>query len=86
MWKRHRALNALVGDNRSAMRTDHMGSPRLLVWGLPAAARHCGELHHLVKTQKGEVQGVDEQYDSTSSSLFFSSIATWQRQRKEHGV
>lgn len=53
MWKRHRALNALAGDNMSAMRTDHMGSPCLL--GMPAALRHCGALCHLV-SPKGEMR------------------------------
>lgn len=74
MWKRHTALNALVGDNTSAMRTNHMGSPLFTGGGLPAAPRHCGELRHLVNTQKGEVRGVDEQYDSTSSSFFSFSF------------
>lgn len=57
MWKRHRALNALTGDNMSAMQIDHMGGPRLL--GMPAALRHHGELCHLVN-ERGETEKCGE--------------------------
>lgn len=57
MWKRHRSLNALTGDNMSAMQIDHMGATRLL--GMPAALRHCGELCHLVK-ERGETEKCGE--------------------------
>lgn len=56
MWKRHRALNALIGHNMSTMQMDHMGAPFHLL-EMPAALRHCGELCHLVnqrvETEKG---------------------------------
>lgn len=56
MWKRHRALNALIGHNMSTMQMDHMGAPIHLL-EMPAALRHCGELCHLVnqrvETEKG---------------------------------
>lgn len=50
MWKRHRALNALAGDNMSAMQLDHMGAPSPTPWvlGMPAA-----ELCHLVNERGG---------------------------------
>lgn len=66
MWKRHRALNALTGDNMSAKQIDHMGAPRLL--GMPAALRHCSELCHLVN-ERGETETcgeVNEWYYSMS--------------------
>lgn len=55
MWKRHRALNALTGDNMSTAQIDHMGSLCLL--GMPAALRHCGELCHLVNGERETVWG-----------------------------
>lgn len=89
MWKRHRALNALAGDNMSAMRTDHMGSPCLL--GMPAALRHCGELCHLVNP-KGEMRRRARSqwavWQHVSFSFFFlcSSPEAERAQRREHGV
>jgi len=64
MWKRHRALNALTGDNMSAMQIDHMGVLRLL--GMPAALRHHGELCHLVneRGETGKSGEVNEWYYS----------------------
>lgn len=66
MWKRHRALNALTGDNMSAKQIDHMGAPRLL--GMPAALRHCSELCHLVneRGETGTCGEVNEWYYSMS--------------------
>lgn len=52
MWKRHRTLNALAGHNISTMHMDHMGVPHLQ--GVPAAARHCSEVCHLVNERGGD--------------------------------
>lgn len=53
MWKRHRALNALAGHNISTVHMDHTGVPHLLE--MPAAARHCGKVCHLVN-ERGETE------------------------------
>lgn len=67
MWKRHRALNALTGDNMSAMQIDHMGARRLLA--MPAALRHYGELCHLVN-DRGETEKCEEVNDWPYSMYF----------------
>lgn len=51
MWKRHRALNALAGHNVSTVHRDQAGVPRLQE--VPAAARHRGEVCHLVNERGG---------------------------------
>lgn len=53
MWKRHRALNALAGHNISTVHMDHTGVPHLLE--MPAAARHRGEVCHLVN-ERGQTE------------------------------
>lgn len=82
MWKRHRALNALTGDNMSAMQIDHMGSPCLL--GMPAALRHCGELCHLVNERERQ-RSVGKSMSGTTVSLFVAHQRQ-REQRREHGV
>lgn len=79
MWKRHRALNALTGDNMSTAQIDHMGSLCLL--GMPAALRHCGELCHLVNGERETQRSVGKSMSGTTVCLFVAH----QRQKERRG-
>lgn len=66
MWKRYRALNALAGHNISTVHMDHTGVPHLLE--MPAAARHCGEVCHLVN-ERGETEKCRETNGGDNGTL-----------------
>lgn len=80
MWKRHRALNALAGHNISTVHMDHMGVPRLQ--GVPAAARHRGEVCHLVNERGGtEKRGEVHQRDCGVSLCCTPEVERARRRR-----
>lgn len=80
MWERHRALNALAGDNVSAVRIDRMGALRLLA--MPAARRHHGELCHLVN-ERGETGTCGEVNEWYYTVQYVSFCCSHQRQRQQ---
>lgn len=88
MWKRHRALNALVGDNTSAMRTDHVGSPLFTGGGVASCTETLWRASSPCKNPERRSAGSPwaVRQHIFFFFFFFFSIAAWQRQRKEHGV
>lgn len=86
MWKRHRALNALAGDNMSATQIDHMGGPLPPLQGVPAALRYRGELCHLVNERGETGRRVGKSMSGTAARLFRCTREAEGEQRGTRGL